>query len=91
MTPSTLLGLALFGALGLALGLAHFHGLRRDTRRYLARGVRLGGVALHAARVLTTVAVLVLIARSGAAHLLAATAGFVAARFVAVTRARRSA
>lgn len=90
MTPMPLLTIALFHTLGLAVGLAHFYGLRRDTRRYLARGARLGGVALHAARVLATVAVLVLIARSGALHLLAAAAGFVAARFVTVSRARRS-
>lgn len=86
-----LLPVACFGGLGLALGLAHFHGLRRDTRAYLARGVRLGAVAAHAARLLATVVALVLIARSGAIPLLAALLGFLAARFLAVAQVGRSA
>ena len=89
MTPMNLLAVALFGAFGLALGLAHFHGLRGDTRRYLAHGVRAGAVAAHVARVLASAAALVIVARSGAGPLLAALAGFLAARFVAVARARR--
>lgn len=91
MTPMNLLGGALFAAVGFALGLAHFYGLRHDARRYLARGVSPGTALLHAARILASVAVLVLIARSGAIPLVAALAGFLAARFVAVARARRSA
>ncbi len=90
MTLMTLLAIALFGGIGLALGLAHFHGLRGDTRRYLAHGVRAGAVAAHVARVLATTAALVFLARSGVVALLAALAGFLAARFVAVTRSRRS-
>jgi F1F0 ATPase subunit 2 len=89
MTPMTLLVIALFGGIGFALGVAHFHGLRRDTRRYLAHGVRLWAVAMHMARVLATAAALVFLARSGAVALVAALAGFLAARFVAVARARR--
>lgn len=85
MNPLTL---ALFGGLGLLLGLAHFRGLLRDTQGYLARGVRTGTVAVHALRLLATTAVLVLVARRGAAPLLATLAGFVAARFLAVSRAR---
>jgi hypothetical protein len=85
----TLLTLLLFGGLGLGLGLAHFHGLRRDTRRYLARGVRAEIVAGHAARLLATAAVFLLVARSGVVPLLAALLGFIAARFVAVAAARR--
>jgi F1F0 ATPase subunit 2 len=90
MTPRDVLAVAPFGAIGLALGLAHFAGLRRDASRYLARGVQAGIVAGHAARLLASVAVLVLVARSGALPLLAALAGFLAARFVAVAQAQRS-
>lgn len=90
MTPMSLLAVALFGALGFALGLAHFYGLRRDARRYLARGMSLGTAAGHAARLLASAAVLVFIARTGAIPLVAALAGFLAARFVAVAQARRS-
>lgn len=90
MTPMNLLAPALFGGVGFALGLAHFHGLRRDTDAYLARGVSVGAVAVHAARIVATAVVLVLIARSGVLRLLLALAGFLAARFVAVAHARRS-
>jgi F1F0 ATPase subunit 2 len=91
MTPMSLLAIALHGGIGFALGLAHFHGLRRDTRRYLAHGMSSSAVAAHAARLLVSAAVLVLIARSGALPLLAALVGFLVARFVAVTRAERPA
>ena len=91
MTPRDLLGAALFAALGFAIGLAHFHGLRRDARLYLARGMSVGTALGHAARILASVAALVLIARSGAIPLVAAMTGFLAARFVAVAQARRSA
>ncbi len=87
MTPA--LVIALFGALGLALGLAHFHGLRRDTRRYLARRVFAVPVPLHLGRILATTAALVFLARSGGVALVSALAGFLAARFVVVARARR--
>jgi N-ATPase, AtpR subunit len=90
MTPLDVLAVAPFGAIGLALGLAHFAGLRRDAGRYLARGVRAGIVAGHAARLVASAAVLVLVARSGAVPLLAALAGFLVARFVAVALTRRS-
>jgi F1F0 ATPase subunit 2 len=91
MTPLDLLALVLSSGIGLVLGLAHFDGLRRDTRRYLARGMSPGAVAAHAGRLLATAAVLVLVARSGAIPLVAALAGFLVARFVAVTRAERPA
>jgi hypothetical protein len=91
MTPMDLLAIALFGGIGFALGLAHFRGLRRDTRRYLARGMSFWALAAHAARLLASAAVLVFVARSGAIPQLAALAGFLAARFVAVTQAERSA
>jgi hypothetical protein len=87
----TLLVIALFGGIGLALGLAHFHGLRRDVRAYLARGIRVAAVGLHVARLVVTAAAFVLIARTGAIPLLAALGGFVTAKFVAVAQARRSA
>ena len=90
MTLLDVLAVMPFGALGLALGLAHFEGLRRDAGRYLARGVRAGTVAGHAARLLASAAVLVLVASSGAGPLFAALAGFLAARFVVVALAKRS-
>jgi len=54
VTPMILLTAAAFAGIGLALGLLHFHGLRGDTRRYLARGLRPAAVAAHAARLLAT-------------------------------------
>jgi hypothetical protein len=86
----TLLVIALFGGIGLALGLAHFHGLRRDVRSYLGGGVRFGAIVAHAARVLATAAAFVFIARIGVIPLLAGLGGFVLAKLIAVTRARRS-
>ncbi len=90
MTTMNLPAVAFFTLIGLALGFAHFHGLRRDARRYLARGVGAGAVALHAARILATAAILVFIARSGAIPLVAALAGFLVARYLTVAQARRS-
>jgi hypothetical protein len=90
MTPVSPFAAGIFVGVGFALGLVHFHGLRRDARRYLARGVSLGAVAAHAARLLASAAALVIVARSGAVPLLAALAGFLAARFAVVTEARRS-
>ena len=84
----SLLRIALFGGLGVALGLLHFHGLRRDTRGYLAHGMRPSAVAAHAARLLATVIALVLIARGGAVPLLSALLGFLVARTIVVAQAR---
>ena len=58
---------------------------------YLVHGLRGGVVAAHAVRLLATAAALVVIARGGAVPVLAALAGFLAARFVAVAQVRRSA
>jgi F1F0 ATPase subunit 2 len=91
MTLMNLFTLTLFGGIGLVLGLAHFYGLRRDTQKYLARGVGLLAVALHIARIVATTAVLVFIARNGAVPLLTALMGFLAARFVVVAHVRRTA
>ena len=88
MTLSTI---AIFCGIGMALGVAHFCGLRRDTRMYLVRGLCGGVVAAHAVRLLATAAAFLFIARSGAIPLLAALAGFLAARFAVVARMRRSA
>jgi N-ATPase, AtpR subunit len=91
MNLMTLLTVALFGGIGGALGLAHFHGLYRDARGYVTRGPTPGGLALHAARIAATALLLLFIALHGAIPLLAALAGFLAARFVAVAVAPRSA
>lgn len=91
MTPASLAAAsALFGLLGLGLGLVHFHGLHHGTRAYLAGGVGLRTVAFHLVRLLVTGAAFVVIARHGAVPLLAAFAGFVAARRIATARARES-
>jgi F1-F0 ATPase (N-ATPase) AtpR subunit len=87
----TLSAITIFGGIGVALGLAHFYGLRRDVGMYLVGGMRGRVVAAHATRLLATAAALVFIARSGAVPLLAALAGFLAARSMAVAKARRPA
>jgi F1F0 ATPase subunit 2 len=91
MTPELLLGGGLFALLGALLGVAHFQGLQRDARRYLARGLGVRVVAAHAARLLATTAVLVFVARRGLWPLLAASSGFLVARFVVVHREWRAA
>jgi len=67
-------------ALGLLLGLAHFHLLARNVGAYLA-GDRLGrALALHLLRLCVTGLGFFLLARAGAAPLLGGLGGFLAAR-----------
>lgn len=89
MTPSLVLHAALFALVGLALGLAHFVGLRETTRLYLADGARARSIAIHVARMIATAAIFVWIAQRGAVPLLSTFAGFLAARMITVARARR--
>ncbi len=87
MTATVTLVIAGFVALGFALGLADLYGLRRSTRDLVDRGASVGAFAAHLLRLGATVAALVVIARTGAGHFLAASGGFVAARFGAVAHA----
>jgi F1F0 ATPase subunit 2 len=89
MTISIFVQAAMFAVLGVAVGVLHFRGLRETTRLYLGGGPKARPIALHALRVIVTAAVFVGIAQRGAVALLAAFAGFVAARVIAVARARR--
>lgn len=82
---------ALWAALGLALGHVHFRGLARTTQAYVGSGVQARTVLLHTIRILITAGALFLVARQGAAPLLAASAGFLVARAAAVRAARRQA
>jgi hypothetical protein len=91
VTPALIASAALFGALGLALGFAHFRGLRHSARALLEDGVRARSIALHGARILATAIVFVVIARRGALPILAAFAGFIVAERIVVAHARRSA
>lgn len=87
MTSVVALAIAGFAALGCAIGLVDLHALRRGTRSYAERGASVGGLALHAARLGATAVALLLIARAGSTDFLAASAGFVAARFGVVAHA----
>lgn len=78
-------GVAVAVAAGFALGLAYFAALRANVRLY-ADGRPAAALAVHAARTAVVVAAAVAAARAGAVPLLAALAGFVAARTVVVRR-----
>lgn len=80
---------AAFAAIGAAFGLAYFAALRVNARLYLA-GTGLGPpFALHVARLAAAALLFWVSARQGAAPLLAALAGFLVARLIAVRPARR--
>jgi hypothetical protein len=87
MTPALLLlRAALFGAVGLALGAAHFGALHVNARLYLGE---LGGgraVGLHALRMGAIVAALLGVARFGGVALVAAFAGLLLARRMVTAR-----
>jgi len=74
---------------GLALGFAYFALMRRSTESYLAGGGWLAPLALTAARLAGTVAVLAVAAHFGAASLLAVFGGFLIARAIVLRRVRR--
>jgi F1F0 ATPase subunit 2 len=80
---------ALFGPIGLVLGLGYFAALAHSVRLHLAGDARPSAVAFHLARVASTVAAWVaLVHAGGATGTLAALMGFLVARPIA-TRTRR--
>jgi hypothetical protein len=86
------LAIPLLAALaGLLFGLGYFALLRRSVGLLLEPGKRGLGVALTLGRLAVAALLLYLAARLGAAALLAALAGFVAARFVALRRNKEAA
>ena len=85
-----LLGRAVpFLTLGVVLGLVHFALLGLNVRLYLENTAVAGPVALHLLRLAGTAAAFAAIAPRGATALLAALAGFSAARFVVAHQVRR--
>jgi hypothetical protein len=79
--------LALWVALGFALGAAHFRALRLNVGLYLGRAPLWRGLALHAARLAIAAAAFWAAAREGGAlALLALLAGFLLARLLVVPR-----
>jgi NhaP-type Na+/H+ or K+/H+ antiporter len=83
--------LALATALtGFAFGLVYFAALKRTVALYGAGRGWLGPTALTLGRLAVAVVLLVLAARLGAVPLLAAFAGFLAARALALRAARRA-
>lgn len=80
--------IAAYFVLGLAVGAAHFHGLRENTRLWVEGRGNLRPALAHVARLSLVALVFFLVSRAGAAPLLASFAGFVVARpiYVALTR-----
>lgn len=87
MSVSDLAMLVLFAALGAAAGLAYFWALRANLRLYFER--RGWAAVLLALRLMGVAALFWLIAQAGAAALIAALAGFLAARFLFLLGVRR--
>ncbi|AOJ84553.1 hypothetical protein WS86_28945 [Burkholderia savannae] len=73
-------------AAGLAAGACHFVSLGWNSRLFVA-GRAGAALALQLLRIALAVAVLVVLARAGAGMLVAGSAGFLAARLIAVRRA----
>lgn len=81
-----------YAAIGMVVGLAYFAALRINVRLYLGSGARsrsalfpaLLPALLHAGRLLAVGAVFLVIAGQGAGALLAAFAGFICARAIAL-------
>lgn len=85
------LRIALFGAAGVLLGLAHFAGLRFNMRLYLMHDRVRAAVGVHALRLAAVGAAWVVLARyGGAAATVAAFVGMLTARQVVMARARRA-
>ena len=80
--------MAAMAVLGLGFGLAYFAALRRSVAQLAGAGSWLLPAALGAGRLGAAVLLFVLVARHGAAALLATLAGFLIARSIAVGRAR---
>lgn len=85
-----LLRVAVFGAIGLAVGAAYFEALRVNARLYLGGSGRVRGVGLHALRVALLAAALVVIARFGGLALVSALVGLLASRRIVVARIART-
>lgn len=81
---------AAMAAAGLLIGLFYFAALRRTVQLYGAGRSRLGPAALTIGRIGGAAAFLVLAARLGALPLLAAFAGFLVARAIALRAVRRA-
>jgi F1F0 ATPase subunit 2 len=86
-----LAGAAIGLAVGLALGLAHFASLRRVTALYLDGGSPARAVALQLLRLALLAGLMLLLARLGAAPLIAGALGTILAREVILRRARKEA
>ncbi len=80
--------LAIWGAAGLLAGFAYFAALSRTVALFASGGGWLGPVALTLVRLAAAAGFFVFAVRFGATPLLAAFAGFLAARAVALRRAR---
>ena len=80
MTVTAILSLTAYGAAGATLGVFYFLLLHRTVRIFTEGGAVLGAVSLTAARLTLAVLVFWWIVQAGAAPLIAALAGFVAAR-----------
>lgn len=89
MTRTILVDVALFAPLGLVLGLAYFRALRSNVRRFAAGAAPRGLVLSPLVRLAAAGAVLALVATQGAAALLAALGGFLAARVLVLRAARK--
>jgi hypothetical protein len=79
-----MIGVVLFAAFGLGLGLAHFAALRWSIAAYL-RGGR-GALAWYAARLAGMALILFVVAKAAGGLVLATLAGLVVARVVMVRR-----
>lgn len=82
---------ALFAAAGFGLGVAYFAALRRGVHHALARHAWSSYALLALARIAAAGLFFALAVRSGLPTLLAAFAGFLTARHIAVRAARRPA
>ena len=87
--PTAVPSVAGMALAGLLVGLAYFAALHQTVRRFTGGGW-LGPVLLTLGRIALIVALLVVAARLGALTLLAAFAGFVVARAIAVRRGLRA-
>jgi hypothetical protein len=76
----------LYGALGLAAGLAYFRALAAGVRAFVGGAEKRRVLLLHALRIAGAVALFWAVATQGAVPLLAAFAGFLLARLIAGRR-----
>jgi hypothetical protein len=91
MLAPLLLRVATFGAVGLALGGAHFAALQMNTLLYLAGSCRrTRALGLHALRMALLVAAWLVVARFGGVALVATFAGMLLARSTITARIARA-